>query len=143
MAQISKNEVDGALGQLKELDSASSSEPVISPEQIERIKSINNETDPEVKATKTTEQIEALLKEYEQSQQQLESVLQQSGMDTEMVSRFLSGESFDADSQKALSAGQEEFEAAIMGEINAAAQQAGGSEGHGSKRANQAGRMRV
>jgi histone H3/H4 len=131
MAQLPEEEVKKGLEVLEQAAGAASGEPVITREQLERIRSIDKETDPVVKAQKTTEMMDSLLKEFEEGTVRLKELLKEAGLDEGAAVRFLEGDRVSQDARRDMKAAVERQVADVKSAAEAEARHALGA-GHGA-----------
>jgi hypothetical protein len=101
---------------LEQAEGAASGEPVITPEQVERIRSIDKETDPVVKARKTMEMVDSLIKEYDEGTTRLKDLLKEAGLEEGAAARFLEGDRMGEDAKRDLRAAVERQVADVKNE---------------------------
>jgi hypothetical protein len=140
MAQFSSATLRKALGEL-EAD-GNGGQPALRPEQVERITALSKETDPEVKARKTVELGEELVREAHAASAKLEGLLKDFGIDPAQASAFLSGGKLSDDARTEAGQARAAYEAQVQGEIEQAAR-AVQQQGRGAKAPRPGGRMRV
>lgn len=145
MTQISAGDVKTALEQVERAAESAGSGPLVTPEQLERILSVNQQTDPVAKAAKTAEVAQALIGEAEAARGLHEDLLSQLGLEADQAGRFLDGDRLGPGSREDLRDALERFEAQVVGEAEAEAERLLGGSGlaGGDAPLPQAGQLRV
>lgn len=140
MTQFANDDVQMAMQHLQDAEQHT---PLIHPDQMARITSLNTETDPEVKAAKTVALMDELLQEAAASERKLADLQQQIGLQPGDSERFLAGSAFDAASQRNLQAAAEQFVNETLQTVEGEASQHVGSGHKAALKAPRPSRMRI
>ena len=121
MPDISKKDVQGALDQMDAASDQFSNDNLLTPEQLQTINDIVGESDAELKASKITEYVDSLLQQAREGEAKIAQLLKENGFDPSDLSRFMSNDRLDADSQRELRDAVGAFEQSFRREVDAEA----------------------
>jgi hypothetical protein len=101
---------------------------MVTPEQVEKIRSLDQETDPVVKARKTVEMVESMLREYDEGTARLKELLQEAGLEEGAAEKFLEGDRVSQDARRDIRAAVDRQVSDIRDEATQEARRALGEE---------------